>query len=280
MVTPSTATVVRAGFDLTMPCGDEAALDESGYTRQEIHEFARQLRIPVRDKTLDCLCESIHEASKKKDVFGREVLRNTRRNEAGSCYYGCSRAGGCSCLGGASHHQQLAFTDASLLYRSRPSSAAAGLGLWFGAKDSRNLAAAIVEPPSMRDINRYELGAMYMAMLHVGATDDLVIATDSMCAIKMVEDPSRAKPKYRVLLHAIGRLMQHRLERGGSTTELRKVKAHSGCLGNEQADRLAKQAARSSRAGASVVLPDEALACLVLHGEDFSVSRQLPGTLF
>lgn len=78
--TPTTDIVQQIGFDLTLPCGTSAAQDSTGYTRQEVLNFAQQLGITVKRKSLDCLCDEIHEVVKTKDVSAHELLRNTERN--------------------------------------------------------------------------------------------------------------------------------------------------------------------------------------------------------
>lgn len=78
--TPSSQTVLHTGFDLTVPCGSEEARDETGYSKQDIYGFAKQLRIPTRNKSLDCLCQEIRQIVEAKDAGLRLVLRNTERN--------------------------------------------------------------------------------------------------------------------------------------------------------------------------------------------------------
>lgn len=80
MGTPSTHDVVNLGFDLTLPCGTQPALAGVGYTREEVHRFAKELGIPVRRKTLDCLCAEVAAMVAAKDHVGRTVVRNTHRN--------------------------------------------------------------------------------------------------------------------------------------------------------------------------------------------------------
>jgi ribonuclease HI len=136
---------------------------------------------------------------------------------------------------------QLAFTDASL--RRCRGHFYAGLGVWFGPEDGRNVAASVLKPQLLTcDINRFELAAIYLAMLRADTASPLVNHTDSMSALHMLAKPHRAKDKYAAILHAVQHLISLRAARGSSTSVC-KVKAHSGCHGNDQADRLAKQAA-------------------------------------
>lgn len=79
--TPMTATVQRVGFDVMLPCGDLAAKEETGYTKQEVHAFARQLGLNPHGTTLDCLCDKIKTLVMAKDPVSRAVVRNTRFNE-------------------------------------------------------------------------------------------------------------------------------------------------------------------------------------------------------
>jgi hypothetical protein len=80
--TPSTQTVMAMGFDVTLPCGTTAALNRTGYSRQEVRAFAKHLGIPVHNRTLDCLCGDIRAIVLAKDAVGRATLRNTSRNMA------------------------------------------------------------------------------------------------------------------------------------------------------------------------------------------------------
>lgn len=156
----------------------------------------------------------------------------------------------CHCSRAA--RQDVVFTDASLVRRNQRSSA--GMGVWFGPHDPRNLTAVAAEQQRLHDINRYELGAIYLALLRAEPTRPLVIKTDSMAALHMLAVPERAKPQQEALVAAVLCLIKDRQQQGG-TTGLCKVKAHRGCPGNEGADSLAKDAARRVRFDAVVALP-------------------------
>lgn len=95
------------------------------------------------------------------------------------------------------------------------------------------------------DINKLELGAIYLALLHADPTRSALILTDSASALNMSR-AGRCKARYAALAHAVQRLAATRLQLYGCETRDAKVKGHSGCHGNDMADKLARAAAASS----------------------------------
>ena len=95
-------------------------------------------------------------------------------------------------------------------------------------------------------ITRAELVAILHALHHVCQPQNETIASDSLCALyliqKVIHRPSRLlHSKHGPLLTHIAELLATRARAGYHTT-LIKVPAHTGILGNEHADRLARLA--------------------------------------
>ena len=98
-----------------------------------------------------------------------------------------------------------------------------------------------------RTNNRAELVAIHMALQDAPLTDTVTIYTDSLCSIqsirKMIDFPMRmTESKHKELLESIARLLMSRAQQQ-STTQILKVRSHSGIKGNDEADAIAKKAA-------------------------------------
>ena len=110
-----------------------------------------------------------------------------------------------------------------------------------------------------RDVNLARLGALYVALCITPASRELVLNTDSACCMDMLVGGGRVNAKYGVLLEATRLLVLCTRLRGG-TVAFRKVKAHSGVQGNEEADCLAQLATLGDDVPA-VWLPCDSHAC-------------------
>ncbi|KAJ9527712.1 hypothetical protein QJQ45_000306 [Haematococcus lacustris] len=129
------------------------------------------------------------------------------------------------------------YTDGSCMQGTdRAPSRKVGAGVYTPVNDER-LTIAL---PDHSTINRAELAAIHAAIIS-GATH---IATDSLCSIYQIRralaNPMslRTHPHRDILADIATLIMNSR-----DTIHLRKVRAHSGIIGNEAADTLAKHAA-------------------------------------
>ncbi|KAJ9513531.1 hypothetical protein QJQ45_006180 [Haematococcus lacustris] len=134
------------------------------------------------------------------------------------------------------------YTDGSCMQGTdRAPSRKVGAGVYTPENDER-LTIAL---PDHNTINRAELAAIHAA-IKSGATH---IATDSLCSIYQIRralaNPMSIRTHHhRDILADIATLIMNSRD----TIHLRKVRAHSGIIGNEAADTLAKHAAMYSGA--------------------------------
>ncbi|KAJ9515865.1 hypothetical protein QJQ45_008751 [Haematococcus lacustris] len=132
----------------------------------------------------------------------------------------------------------LAYSDGSCIKTSEAAPARVGAGVYI--PETNVLITVALDDPESNTINKAELTAIHAA-LKAGATR---IATDSLCSIYQIRR-ALANPmslithRHNDILTAIATLIID----SPVTLHFYKVRAHSGIIGNEGADALAKHAA-------------------------------------
>ncbi|KAJ9517037.1 hypothetical protein QJQ45_002548 [Haematococcus lacustris] len=132
----------------------------------------------------------------------------------------------------------IAYTDGSCIKTSEPDPARIGAGVYI--PESNALLTIAMNDPENNTINKAELTAIHAA-LKAGARR---IATDSLCSLYQIRralaNPmSLINHRHNDILTDIATL----IIASPVTTQFYKVRAHSGIIGNEGADALAKHAA-------------------------------------
>ncbi|KAJ9514193.1 hypothetical protein QJQ45_002282 [Haematococcus lacustris] len=132
----------------------------------------------------------------------------------------------------------IAYTDGSCIKTSEPDPARVGAGVYI--PESNALLTIAMNDPENNTINKAELTAIHAA-LKAGARR---IATDSLCSLYQIRralaNPmSLINHRHNDILTDIATLIID----SPVTTQFYKVRAHSGIIGNEGADALAKHAA-------------------------------------
>lgn len=148
------------------------------------------------------------------------------------------------------------YTDGSSLSNGR-AGANAGVGVWFGDRDARNISEPLAGPRQTNQ--RAELTAILRAINVSPTHRDVLIFTDSQYSIKCVTvwhhawirnnwNTTLGRPvENRDLVEQIIEKIRER-EKHGSRTRFEWVKGHSGQNdGNHQADRLAVEGAMKGR---------------------------------
>ncbi|KAJ9517856.1 hypothetical protein QJQ45_004218 [Haematococcus lacustris] len=135
----------------------------------------------------------------------------------------------------------IAYSDGSCIKASGADPARVGAGVYI--PENNILITVALDNPESNTINKAELTAIYAA-LKAGAKR---IATDSLCSLYQIRR-SLANPmslithRHNDILTAIATLIID----SPATIQFYKVRAHSGIIGNEGADALAKHAALHS----------------------------------
>ncbi|KAK3381768.1 ribonuclease H-like domain-containing protein [Podospora didyma] len=143
------------------------------------------------------------------------------------------------------------YTDGSSLNNGKRN-AVAGVGVYFGEGDPRNISEPLVGNPQTNQ--RAELTAILRALQVVDTAQSIEIRTDSDYSRKCVTEWYRKwerngwrtggkEVKNQDLVKAIRELIEER-ENEGAVTKIQWVKAHAEDLGNIAADALAVAASR------------------------------------
>ncbi|XPS98358.1 Ribonuclease H [Ascochyta lentis] len=138
-------------------------------------------------------------------------------------------------------------TDGSALNPGKPN-AAAGVGVWFGHEDTRNVGAPL--GPGKQTNQRAELMAVKIALDRVPPNKSVLIRSDSMYAIQGLTENAcgwqRESWKTAKGLHMENENLVQKIQELlrvrsllRAETKFYWVKGHSGDLGNEAADKLA-----------------------------------------
>jgi ribonuclease HI len=138
------------------------------------------------------------------------------------------------------------WTDGACKHNGVSARASAGIGVWFGKDDARNVSAAL--PGASQTNQRAELAAAIAALERVRDDKHVEIRSDSKY---VVDGVTQWLPVWRTngfvsskgtlvanrdLWSRIDRLLRERVDR---RTDFVHVRAHQGEEGNEAADRLA-----------------------------------------
>ncbi|KAK4112995.1 ribonuclease H-like protein [Canariomyces notabilis] len=143
------------------------------------------------------------------------------------------------------------YTDGSSLGNGR-SGASAGVGVYFGPNDPRNVSERLEGP--VQTNQRAELTAILRALEKVDETQDIELRTDSKYSIQCVTEwyinwekngwmTNGGAVKNQDLVRAIRAKLEQREQKGG-LTQFIWVKGHNNDAGNVAADHLAVEGAR------------------------------------
>ncbi|ELQ40733.1 hypothetical protein MCOR27_006316 [Pyricularia oryzae] len=147
------------------------------------------------------------------------------------------------------------YTDGSSMGNGKKNSAA-GIGVFFGLGDPRNLSEQLHNGPQTNQ--RAELTAILRALQSLGANEGVRIFSDSKYSISCVCDwykkwqtsnwttSAGKEVMNKDLIQPIRRLIEQR-EKRGVKTEFVWVKGHAATEGNVQADLLAVEGAKMAR---------------------------------
>ena len=134
------------------------------------------------------------------------------------------------------------YTDASVMHRI------AGIGIWseyYKLNNSGSLKGLI-------DINRAELGAIFIALLKLNYQGNVYILSDSITALQLINGSIDI---YKFSL--IAKCIQYMRDNWNGSIKFKKVKGHSGNIGNENADRLAHDGVINHYKRKQLYLPDD-----------------------
>ena len=136
-------------------------------------------------------------------------------------------------------NEESIYTDASI--REINNECVASIGIWYGPNNNKNVSQRIISEYD-NDINYCELVAIYVALLNANKNMNTKIYTDSFTSLKLLNEGNNhydfkvKNNKYRDIVHKILTTIHSREYK----TELYKVKAHNGNIGNMNADMMAR----------------------------------------
>lgn len=137
------------------------------------------------------------------------------------------------------------YCDGSCLGNGTPE-AKAGIGVWFGHANERNLGEALPATTYGTHTNqKAELWAAIRALQQLKPDEPVRLYTDSQYTIKSAQEWRRRwkAKQWRVKLDnlVLLRLLSDTIDARQATTEWVHVRGHTGIEGNEAADALARQ---------------------------------------
>lgn len=136
------------------------------------------------------------------------------------------------------------YTDASIINK------VAGIGIWSNHYELNNSWA--LKNNSLIDINRAELGAILIALIKLDYNGDVHILSDSLTSLKLINGSIELE-KFSL----ITRCVQYMRDNWKGIIKFKKVKGHSGNIGNENADKLAHVGVVNHCQTKPLYLPDD-----------------------
>lgn len=134
------------------------------------------------------------------------------------------------------------YTDASIMNKI------AGIGIWSDRYELNNSWSL----KGHLDINRAELGAILIALLKLNYEGNVHILSDSLTALKLING-SIQLDKFSLIANCV----QYMRDNWSGSINFKKVKGHSGNIGNENADRLAHNGVMNHYHHKPLYLPDD-----------------------
>lgn len=134
------------------------------------------------------------------------------------------------------------YTDASIMNKM------AGIGIWSNHYEFSNSWSL----KGMLDINRAELGAILVALIKLNYEGNVHILSDSLTSLKLING-SLQLDKFSLITHCIHYIKDN----WKGILKFKKVKGHSGNIGNENADKLAHDGVMNHHTNKCIYLPDD-----------------------
>lgn len=133
--------------------------------------------------------------------------------------------------------QEIIYTDASI--RMVGTELQSGIGVWFGCQNDKNISQRLLYEYN-NDINYCELFAIYMAIIRSDPNKEIAIYTDSFTSMKLISEGYNEKKVRNKKYEDIVFLILKNIQLRKTKTNIFKVKAHTGDVGNSNADLMAR----------------------------------------